>query len=161
MAATGKAPVLDLHPVGLRGIDYPGLIWTLIRTDFKSRYHGTLMGFLWALMKPAAMFLVLMGVFSLIFASDPHYSINLLIGLLLWDFFNESTKVGLTSLANRSYLLDKTRFPRWILIVCPSPTPCSPWPWSPRCCWWRSWRPGASLPRPAWRCSCWSSSSSC
>jgi lipopolysaccharide transport system permease protein len=68
-------------------------------------------------MKPAAMFLVLMAVFSLIFASDPHYKLNLVIGLFLWEFFSEGTKVGLTSLATKGYLLGKTRLPRWILIV--------------------------------------------
>ena len=33
---------------------FAGLIWTLVRTDFKARYHGTLGGFVWALLKPAA-----------------------------------------------------------------------------------------------------------
>src|SRR5262249_54640510 len=98
-------------------IDTRGLLWTLVRTDFKIRYHGTVMGFFWALMKPAAMFLVLMAVFSLIFATDPHYKLNLIIGLFLWEFFAEGTKVGLTALAVKGYLLAKTRLPRWILIV--------------------------------------------
>ena len=40
-------------------------MWTLIRTDFKVRYHGTAMGFLWALLKPVTMLAVLMTVFSL------------------------------------------------------------------------------------------------
>ena len=50
-----------------------GLVWTLVRTDFKTRYHGTIQGFLWALAKPLMMFLVLMGVFSFIFAAEPAY----------------------------------------------------------------------------------------
>src|SRR6187431_891223 len=75
-----------------------GLIWTLVRTDFKTRYHGTIQGFLWALAKPLMMFLVLMGVFSFIFASEPAYRLNLIIGLFLWEFFNQGTTVGLMSL---------------------------------------------------------------
>jgi ABC-type polysaccharide/polyol phosphate export permease len=98
-------------------IDATGLVWTLVRTDFKVRYHGTIMGFFWALAKPVTMFVVLTGVFSLIFNQDPYYRTNLLIGLFLWDFFQEGTKVGLLSLANKGYLLGKTRFPRWILVV--------------------------------------------
>ena len=47
-----------------------GLIWTLVRTDFKTRYHGTILGFAWALLKPIAMFLVLQGIFSFAFAAD-------------------------------------------------------------------------------------------
>ena len=94
-----------------------GLVWTLVRTDFKVRYHGTVAGFVWALLKPLTMFLVLMGVFSFIFASVPNYGVNLILGLFLWDFFAEATKVGLISLHAKSYLLTKTRFPRWIVVV--------------------------------------------
>ena len=99
------------------GIDVPGMLWTLVRTDFKSRYHGTLGGFVWALLKPALMFVVLMSVFSLIFASTPHYRLNLIVGLFLWDFFAESTKTGLISLHAKGYLLTKARFPSWVLVL--------------------------------------------
>jgi lipopolysaccharide transport system permease protein len=94
-----------------------GLVWTLIRTDFKVRYHGTAGGFVWALLKPLTMFVLLMGVFSFLFASDPDYKLNLIIGLFLWDFFAEGTKVGLTSLHARGFLLSKARCPSWILVV--------------------------------------------
>ena len=46
---------------------FGGLVWTLIRTDFKTRYHGTIGGFVWALLKPLTMFLVLLAVFSYVF----------------------------------------------------------------------------------------------
>lgn len=99
------------------GIDVPGMLWTLIRTDFKSRYHGTLGGFVWALLKPALMFVVLMSVFSLIFAATPHYRLNLIVGLFLWEFFAESTKTGIISLHAKGYLLTKARFPSWVLVL--------------------------------------------
>ena len=98
-------------------IDIRGMLWTLVRTDFKSRYHGTIGGFVWALLKPALMFVVLMSVFSLIFASTPHYRLNLIVGLFLWEFFGESTRTGLISLQSKGYLLTKARFPSWILVV--------------------------------------------
>lgn len=94
-----------------------GLIWTLVRTDFKVRYHGTAGGFVWALLKPLTMFVMLMGVFSFLFASEPNYKLNLIIGLFLWDFFAASTTAGLMSLNSRGYLLTKARCPAWILIV--------------------------------------------
>jgi lipopolysaccharide transport system permease protein len=94
-----------------------GLLWTFVRTDFKSRYHGTIGGFLWALLKPVAMFVVLLTVFSFVFSSDEQYNANLLIGLFLYDFFGESTKVGVTSLHAKGYLLTKARFPSWIVVV--------------------------------------------
>ncbi len=95
----------------------PGLVWTLVRTDFKARYHGTLSGFVWALLKPTLMFVVLVAVFSLVFASDPTYKLDLIIGLFLWDFFAEGTKTGMTSLHAKGFLLSKARFPSWIVVV--------------------------------------------
>src|ERR1700755_543739 len=94
-----------------------GLIWTLVRTDFKARYHGTLGGFVWALLKPMSMFVVLMSVFSFLFASNPRYKLDLIVGLFLWDFFAEATKSGLTSLHARGYLLTRSRVPSWILVL--------------------------------------------
>jgi ABC-type polysaccharide/polyol phosphate export permease len=102
---------------GPRAAARAGLIWTLVRTDFKARYHGTLSGFLWALLKPLTMFVVLTAVFSLVFHSDPTYKLDLLIGLFLWEFFAETTKTGLTSLHAKGFLLSKARFPSWIVVV--------------------------------------------
>jgi len=96
---------------------WAGLIWTLVRTDFKARYHGTLSGFVWALLKPVTMFFVLIGVFSFIFASDPVYSRNLILGLFLWDFFAEGSKAGIISMHIKGYLVTKARFPSWIVVV--------------------------------------------
>ena len=98
-----------------------GLVWTLVRTDFKARYHGTPSGFLWALLKPTAMFVVLVAVFSLSFSvSEPNYKLNLIIGLFLWDFFAEATtKSGMGSLAAKGFLVTKARFPRSIVVVTP------------------------------------------
>jgi lipopolysaccharide transport system permease protein len=94
-----------------------GLVWTLVRTDFRTRYHGTLGGFLWALLKPLAMFLVLLGVFSYVFPGQPRYKLDLIIGLFLYDFFQEGTKTGLLSLRAKGYLLARARFPSWVLVV--------------------------------------------
>ena len=93
-----------------------GLIWTLVRTDFKVRYHGTVGGFVWALLKPLAMFVMLMGVFSFLFASEPNYKLNLIIGLFLWDFFASGTVAGMGSLQSRGFLLTSP-LPCPILIV--------------------------------------------
>jgi lipopolysaccharide transport system permease protein len=124
-AETGRglppsAPVADraerARRAGVAGSRW-GLVWTLVRTDFKARYHGTVSGFIWALLKPLAMFVVLMSVFSFLFAQDSAYERNLIVGLFLWDFFAEGTKTGLTSLAAKAYLLNKARFPSWILVI--------------------------------------------
>ena len=95
---------------------YAGLAWTLVRTDFKARYHGTLSGFVWALLKPIGMFVVLLVVFSFIFP-DPTYKLQLIVGLFLWDFFAEGTKTGLGSLHAKAFLFTKLRVPLWILVL--------------------------------------------
>jgi len=108
--------VATTHVQPSRG-QFAGLVWTLIRTDFKTRYHGTIGGFAWALLKPLAMFLVLLSVFSYVFASEPQYKLDLIIGLFLYEFFQESTKTGLLSIRAKGYLLTKARFPSWIVVV--------------------------------------------
>jgi lipopolysaccharide transport system permease protein len=92
-------------------------VWTLVRTDFKARYHGTLSGFVWAMLKPTAMFIVLVTVFSLVFRTEANYKLNLIIGLFLWDFFSDATKTGMTALSNKGFLITKARFPRWIVVA--------------------------------------------
>jgi homopolymeric O-antigen transport system permease protein len=113
----GAANVVLHTPRPSRAVHLAGLVWTLVRTDFKARYHGTFAGFVWALLKPFTMFLVLLGVFSFVFADDPDYRVNLIVALFLWDFFADATKVSLTSLLAKGYLITKARFPTWIVVV--------------------------------------------
>jgi lipopolysaccharide transport system permease protein len=94
-----------------------GLVWTLVRTDFKTRYHGTGLGFGWALLKPVAMFVVLQAIFSFVFSAEPDYRLNLIIGLFLWEFFSQATTVGLGSLQAKAFLLAKVKFPAWIIVA--------------------------------------------
>lgn len=106
-----------VEPQAAPGAALAGLIWTLVRTDFKARYHGTLSGFLWALLKPLTMFAVLTAVFSLVFGSDRTYQLDLILGLFLWDFFADGTKTGLMALHTKGFLVAKARFPIWILVL--------------------------------------------
>ena len=84
---------------------------------FATRYHGTIGGFVWALLKPLTMFLVLMGVFSFVFSNTPQYRLGLILGLFLYEFFQEGTRTGLESLRAKGYLLTKARFPSWVVVV--------------------------------------------
>src|SRR6478609_696193 len=113
---TPTAPATTMR-TGRPQTHFGGLVWTLIRTDFVTRYHGTIGGFLWALLKPLTMFLVLMGVFSFVFSNTPQYRIGLVLGLFLYEFFQEGTRTGLESLRAKGYLLTKARFPSWVLVV--------------------------------------------
>jgi lipopolysaccharide transport system permease protein len=112
-SATSATPI----QAGRRPSHLGGLVWTLVRTDFVTRYHGTIGGFLWALLKPLTMFLVLMGVFSFVFTNTPQYRIDLIIGLFLYEFYQEGTRTGLESLTAKGNLLTNAKFPSWVIVV--------------------------------------------
>lgn len=101
--------------------NYRELIWTLAKTDFKLRYHGSVLGYVWAILKPLLMFLILNFVFSSLFNPRnngiQHYSLQLLTSIMLFNFFSEGTMAGLNSLMAKSQLVTKIYVPRWTIIV--------------------------------------------
>ena len=77
-------------------------------TDFKLRYHGSILGFLWTLVKPLLIFAVLYIVFTfLIQFPVEHYQIYLLLAVILWNFFAEATMMGMASLLTKANLISK------------------------------------------------------
>ena len=87
-------------------------------SDFKLRYHGSLLGVFWSFLRPMALFAVLYIVFSVFIRFDiPHYPLYLLLGIILWNFFSEATLLSLNNLAGKAALIKKIPFPRSIIIV--------------------------------------------
>ncbi|MFA5871092.1 MAG: ABC transporter permease [Parcubacteria group bacterium] len=101
--------------------NYWELVWALARTDFKLRYHGSVLGYVWALLKPLLTFLILNFVFSSIFntrnSGIQHFSLQLLTSIMLFNFFSEGTMAGLTSLLNKAQLVTKIYVPRWTIVL--------------------------------------------
>lgn len=96
------------------------LLGELTKTDFKLRYQGSVLGYLWALLRPLMMFAILYIVFArlLRFGGDiPHYPVYLLTGTVLWSFFTECTNQGIQSIVQRGDLLRKISFPKYIVVV--------------------------------------------
>lgn len=96
------------------------LLKELTKTDFKLRYQGSVLGYLWALLRPLMMFAILYIVFAklLRFGGDiPHYPVYLLTGTTLWSFFTECTGQGIQSIIVRGDLLRKISFPKYIVTV--------------------------------------------
>ncbi len=94
------------------------LLWVITLTDFKLRYSSSVLGYLWSLLKPLLMFLVLYTVFTVLVKLDiKNYQLHLLLGIILWNFFAESTTMGMNSLLSKASLITKIKFPRWILVV--------------------------------------------
>ncbi|MBI5357966.1 ABC transporter permease [Candidatus Saccharibacteria bacterium] len=96
------------------------LLAELVRTDFKLRYQGSVLGYAWSLLRPLLMFLVLYIVFAefLRFGDAiPNFPIYLLLGIVLWQFFSDMTNQGLGAIVGRGDLIRKIRIPRWLIIV--------------------------------------------
>lgn len=101
--------------------NYRELVLRLAKTDFKLRYHGSALGYVWAILKPLLMFTVLNFVFSRLFhlggVADPYYPLELLTGLLLFNFFSEGTTTGMVSLVSKAQLVTKIYVPRWTIVL--------------------------------------------
>jgi len=101
--------------------NYRELVMRLAKTDFKLRYHGSVLGYLWAILRPLLMFTILNFVFSSIFnfrnSGTPYYPLELLTGLLMFQFFSEGTISGMNSLLAKAQLVTKIYVPRWTIIL--------------------------------------------
>ena len=96
------------------------LLKELTKTDFKLRYQGSVLGYLWALLRPLMMFAIMYVVFAklLKFGGDiPHYPVYLLVGTTMWSFFTECTSQGIQSIVQRGDLIRKIAFPKYIVVM--------------------------------------------
>jgi ABC-2 type transport system permease protein len=113
--ATADAPVVAAPSPSARLIS---LTWTLAVTDWKLRFYGSVLGYLWSLVRPFAFFGVIYFVFTEIAdvgAGVKNYGLYILFSLVLFSFFSEVTGNCLNSLVMRESLLRKMRFPRIVI----------------------------------------------
>ena len=94
------------------------LLYLLSVTEFKRTYFGTVLGYLWSLLRPLLLFAVLLFVFTKIFrlgSQVPHYPVLLLFNVVLFGFFSESTQAAVTSVVSQESVVRKTQFPRLVI----------------------------------------------
>jgi ABC-2 type transport system permease protein len=94
------------------------LTYMLAATDFKLRFFGSALGYLWTLARPLLLFGTLYFVFTKIVKFGEgvkYYPVYLLSGIVLFTFFSETTSRGVTALIERENLLRKMRFPRMVI----------------------------------------------
>jgi len=92
----------------------------MVSTDFKVRYQGSVLGYMWSLLKPLFLFAILYIVFTYIIPlgkAVPHYSVYLLLGIVLWNFFTEATMQGAGSVVARGDLIRKVSIPRYLVVI--------------------------------------------
>lgn len=92
----------------------------MVKTDFKVRYQGSVLGYFWSLLKPLFLFSILYIVFTYIIPLGKgvaHYPVYLLLGVVLWNFFVESTMVGASSIVAKGDLIRKISIPRYLVVI--------------------------------------------
>lgn len=95
------------------------LLSELVRTDFKLRYQGSVLGYAWSLLRPLLLFLILYIVFVKFLRLGkgiPHYPVYLLLGIVIWNFFLEMTTQSLGSIVGRGDLIRTISIPRWLIV---------------------------------------------
>ncbi|MFU2164209.1 ABC transporter permease [Streptococcus pluranimalium] len=95
------------------------LLREMVKTDFKLRYQGSLIGHLWSILKPMMLFTIMYLVFVRFLRFDdgtPHYAVGLLLGMVTWSFFTEATSMGMMSIVARGDLLRKLNFSKEIIV---------------------------------------------
>lgn len=94
---------------------FVALTRTLAVMEFKLRFYGSVLGYLWQLMRPLMLFGVLYVVFTQFVRFNQgvrYFPAVLLTGIVLFTFFADSTSGAVTSVADRENLVRKIQFPR-------------------------------------------------
>lgn len=95
------------------------LLKQLVKTDFKLRYQGSVLGYIWSLLRPLLIFLILYLVFTVFLPLGkgvPHYPVYLLLGIVLWNFFSEITSGSVGAIVDKGDLIRKINFPKYNII---------------------------------------------
>jgi ABC-2 type transport system permease protein len=129
MSVESTAPLREVRgPSALGGGSrrFFDLLWLMSVTEFKRVYFGTVLGYVWSLIRPLMLFGVLLFVFTQVFkiGSDeaPHYPVLLLLNIVLFTFFSEGTLNSVTSVVTQEGVVRKTQFPRLVIPLATSLT---------------------------------------
>jgi len=129
--STAQSPPAELaaQPHELREVPGPSalgggwrrfadLLWLMASTEFKRNYFGTVLGYLWSLIRPLLLFAVLLFVFTKVIrlgSGVPNYPVLLLLNIVLFTFFAEATQNAVTSVVSQESVVRKTQFPRLVI----------------------------------------------
>jgi lipopolysaccharide transport system permease protein len=96
---------------------YRELTRNLTIADLKNRYQNTTFGFLWSILSPFLLAVVLYFVFRNLFHQEENFAANLLVGIMTWRFFTIGTTQCLTSIVSKPSLVTKVYIPRQTLVL--------------------------------------------
>ena len=106
-----KRRVVDLYK-------YKDLLYELIKRDLKLKYRRSFLGYLWSVLNPLLIMIVMTVVFSTMFQRDiSNFPVYLLTGRALFDFLVNSSNQTFRSTTGNSALIKKTYVPKYIFTV--------------------------------------------
>jgi len=92
----------------------------MVRADFKIRYQSSALGYLWSVLRPLFLFAILYVVFTYIFKVGKgveHYPVYLLMGIIMWNFFTETTIAGMGAVVGKGDLIRKINIPKYLTVL--------------------------------------------
>lgn len=90
----------------------------LVKRDFKKKYKRTVLGMAWSVLSPLLTLLVMKLVFTQFFGrNSEHYTTYLFCGLLVYNFFGDSTREGMSSLMNNAHIFTKVTVPKYLFLL--------------------------------------------
>ena len=99
-------------------IKYIELLKQLVLKDIKLKYRRSYLGYIWSILNPLLMMIVLTVVFSNLFKFDiPNFSAYLLTGQLIFGFVSEATSSSVTAIVHNASLIKKTYVPKYIFVL--------------------------------------------
>ncbi len=101
----------------IQTLRYKDLIMHLVRRDVTARYKRSVLGVAWTMLNPLGMMLILTVVFSQVFSTIDGYAAYILSGLLVWNFFSQSTVSGINSMVWGGDLFRRIYFPRSVYAI--------------------------------------------
>lgn len=123
---TERVPVYDSARVRLQSIfefkelvRYRFLVWNLIARDLKVRYKRSFLGFIWVMLNPLLMTVVLAIVFSnfIRFGGIRYYTAYLLAGILMWNVFAQGSVAAMSNLVGNAATLRRMYVPPSVFVV--------------------------------------------
>lgn len=94
---------------------YLPLLQELVSRDLKTKYRRSALGFLWTVLNPLGMMLVLTVVFSTVFQqSIDNFPVYLMCGQLIFNFYNESSSMAMNSIVDNAALIKKVYLPKYL-----------------------------------------------
>lgn len=97
------------------------LLWLISLNEYRKTFFGSMLGYVWSLVRPLAMFAVLYVVFTKIirFGGVDHYPVLLLFNVVLFGYFQEASGIAVGSVLGQEGIVRKTQFPRLVIPLSP------------------------------------------